>query len=424
MSIGINSTSYQPASTQLDFSALSGKSPQTDTLAGQNNQAVDAEALLFGSDKQQDVRFGTPENTAPNLQNSSQTGDSQSNLVKLFSALIMSLIQMLANTMKNQDTAQDPNEWQDPFQNENGLGGDTSLADDGGGSTPDATGDGGGDTTSATGEGGGGDTTSATGDGSGGNTTSAAGGGGGGTRSATDSDSGGTPSVTDNGTTPTNKGSAPTGTGPVQVPKASGDTVVVNQTIKVGAGETFDGQGKTFTASNALGDGGQGESQKPLFELAEGATLKNVNLGQNEADGIHVKAATDAKVTIDNLHAENVGEDLITVKGEGGAKVTNLDIKNSSAQGADDKIIQLNADTHLNVDGFKATDFGTMVRTNGGKQFNDMSIELNGIDASHGKFALVKSDSEDLKLATGDIAMTDVKHAYDKTKLSTQHTEL
>ncbi|KPB76991.1 HrpWPma [Pseudomonas syringae pv. maculicola] len=37
MSIGINSTSYQPASTQLDFSALSGKSPQTDTLAGQNN---------------------------------------------------------------------------------------------------------------------------------------------------------------------------------------------------------------------------------------------------------------------------------------------------------------------------------------------------------------------------------------------------
>ncbi|WP_122377768.1 pectate lyase, partial [Pseudomonas cannabina] len=273
------------------------------------------------------------------------------------------------------------------------------------------------------GGGGGGNTTSATGGSGGGNTTSAAGGKGG-THSATDGGNGGTPSVTDNGTTPTNKGSAPTGTGPVQVPKASGDTVVVNQTIKVGAGETFDGQGKTFTASNALGDGGQGESQKPLFELAEGATLKNVNLGQNEADGIHVKAATDAKVTIDNLHAENVGEDLITVKGEGGAKLTNLDIKNSSAQGADDKIIQLNADTHLNVDGFKATDFGTMVRTNGGKQFNDMSIELNGIDANHGKFALVKSDSEDLKLATGDIAMTDVKHAYDKTKASTQHTEL
>ncbi len=53
-----------------------------------------------------------------------------------------------------------------------------------------------------------------------------------------------------------------------------------------------------------------------------------------------------------------------------------------------------------------------------------MSVELNGVDATHGKFALVKSDSDDLKLATGDIAMTDVKHAYDKTKASTQHTEL
>ncbi|SDW08978.1 Pectate lyase [Pseudomonas syringae] len=428
MSIGINSTSYQPASAQLDFSALSGKSPQTDTLAGQNNQAVDAEALLFGSEKQQDVRFGTPENTAPNLQNSSQTGDSQSNLVKLFSALIMSLIQMLANTMKNQDTAQDPNEWEDPFQNENGLGGDTSLADDGGGSTPDATGDGGGDTTSAAGGGGGGgggggNTTSATGGNGGGNTTSATDGSGGGTpssKSGTGGDSDLTPQLANPNKTPGTGGASDT-TGSLE---QSGKINVVKDTIKVGAGEVFDGHGATYTADPSLGNSDQKEDQKPMFELAEGAVLKNVNLGENEVDGIHVVAKNSDAVTIDNVHAQNVGEDLITVKGEGGAKVTNLNITNSSANGADDKVVQLNADTHLKIDGFKATDFGTMVRTNGGKQFDDMSIELNGIDASHGKFALVKSDSEDLKLATGDIAMTDVKHAYDKTKASTQHTEL
>ncbi|WP_122222196.1 pectate lyase [Pseudomonas syringae group genomosp. 3] len=426
MSIGINSTSYQPASTQLDFSALSGKSPQTDTLAGQSNQAVDAEALLFGSDKQQDVRFGTPENTAPNLQNSSQTGDSQSNLVKLFSALIMSLIQMLANTMKNQDTAQDPNEWEDPFQNENGLGGDTSLADDGGGSTPDATGDGGGDTTSAAGGGGGGgggNTTSATGGNGGGNTTSATDGSGGGTpslKSGTGGDSDLTPQLANPNKTPGTGGASDT-TGSLE---QSGKVIVVKDTIKVGPGEVFDGHGATYTADPSMGKGDQDEHQKPMFELAEGATLKNVNLGQNEVDGIHVKAATEAKVTIDNLHAENVGEDLITVKGEGGAKVTNLDIKNSSAENADDKIIQLNANTHLNVDHFEANNFGTMLRTEGGKNFDDMDLKLNDVQTNHGKFALVKSDSEDLKLATGDIAMTDVKHAYDKTKASTQHTEL
>ncbi|AHG42327.1 type III helper protein HrpW1 [Pseudomonas syringae CC1557] len=399
MSIGIPPASYQPVSTSLDFSALKGTGAQQNALAGQNGSAnVDAESLLFSSDKQKDVTFGTSDSTVQNPQDSSKTGDSQSNVVKLLSALIMSLLQMLMNPMKKQDPSQEQNRGQDPYQGNNGLG--TAPSSGGGSATPPTTGQAPTDTPASTG-----------GD-------------------EAPSNKEGTPTGNgDNGTTPsgTAQPAGPhgsSGTGSVSTPKASGDPVVVNQTIKVGADEVFDGKGQTFTASSALGNGDQGENQKPLFELAEGATLKNVNLGQNEADGIHVKAATGAKVTIDNLHAENVGEDLITVKGEGGAKVTNLDIENSSAKGADDKIIQLNANTHLNVDGFKADEFGTMVRTNGGKQFDDMSIALNGVDANHGKFALVKSDSEDLKLATANIAMADVKHAYDKTRASTQHTEL
>ncbi|OUM06955.1 type III effector HrpK [Pseudomonas syringae] len=405
MSIGIPPSSYSPVSTSLDFSALGGKSPQQTTATGQNtDQAVNAEALLFGGDKQQDVNFGTPDNTVQSSQDSSKTGDSSSNVVKLLSALLMSLLQMLMNPMKKQTPDQQQNPGQDSSQNNNGLGTPPS-ADSGGGSTPATAGGGSGDTPAATG-GGSTDTPAST------------------TGNTGDISSPMTTPTGNDSTTASGTDSTPTGAGPVETPKTSGDTVVVNQTIKVGAGETYDGQGKTFTASNALGNGDQSENQKPLFELAEGATLKNVNLGQNEADGIHVNAKNAQEVHIDNLHAQNVGEDLITVKGEGGAKVTNLDITNSSAKGADDKIIQLNANTHLKVDGFKADDFGTMVRTNGGKQFDDMSIELNGVDANHGKFALVKSDSDDLKLATGDIAMTDVKHAYDKTRASTQHTEL
>lgn len=403
MSIGITPRPQQ-TTTPLDFSALSGKSPQPNTFGEQNTQqAIDPSALLFGSDTQKDVNFGTPDSTVQNPQDASKPNDSQSNIAKLISALIMSLLQMLTNSNKKQDANQEQPDSQAPFQNNGGLG--TPSADSGGGGTPDATGGGGG-----------GDTPSATGGG---------GSGSGGTPTATGGGEGGvTPQITPQLANPNRT----SGTGSVSDTAGSteqaGKINVVKDTIKVGAGEVFDGHGATFTADKSMGNGDQGENQKPMFELAEGATLKNVNLGENEVDGIHVKAKNAQEVTIDNVHAQNVGEDLITVKGEGGAAVTNLNIKNSSAKGADDKVVQLNANTHLKVDNFKADDFGTMVRTNGGKQFDDMSIELNGIEANHGKFALVKSDSDDLKLATGNIAMTDVKHAYDKTQASTQHTEL
>lgn len=428
MSIGINSsTSYQPASTQLDFSALSGKSPQTNTFSEESTaQAVDPSALLFDTASQKDVSFGKPDNTVQSPTDSSAATDPQSNVVKLLSALVTSLLQMLMNLNKKQDTGQDANEWQDPFQNNGGLG------------TPSTEGGGGGTEAASGGDDGGGGTTAATGGGDGGGTSPTTEGDGGGSYASTGADGSGTPS-TDNGSdsgdgvtpqvTPqlanpgrsSGNGTVSDTTGSLE---QSGEVNVVKDTIKVGPGQVYDGHGATFTADKSMGTGDQDEHQKPLFELAEGAVLKNVNLGENEADGIHVNARNSEQVTIDNVHAQNVGEDMITVKGEGGAKVTNLNITNSSANGADDKVIQLNADTHLKVDGFKATDFGTLVRTNGGKQFDDMSVELNGVDATHGKFALVKSDSDDLKLATGDIAMTDVKHAYDKTMASTQHTEL
>nr|CAH57075.1 harpin protein [Pseudomonas avellanae] len=415
MSIGIT-PSPQQTTTPLDFSALSGKSPQPNTFGEQNTQqAIDPSALLFGSDKQKDVNFGTPDSTVQNPQDASKTNDSQSNIAKLISALIMSLLQMLTNSNKKQDANQEQPDSQAPFQNNGGLG--TPSADSGGGGTPDATGGGGGDTPSATGGGGGGggDTPTATGGGGGGDTPTATGGG----------DGGVTPQITPQLANP---GRTPGTTGSVADTAGSNDQAgkinVVRDTIKVGAGEVFDGHGATYSADKSMGNGDQEENQKPMFELAEGATLKNVNLGENEVDGIHVNAKNAQEVTIDNVHAQNVGEDMITVKGEGGAAVTNLNIKNSSAKGADDKVVQLNANTHLKIDNFKADDFGTMVRTNGGKQFDDMSIELNGIEANHGKFALVKSDSDDLKLATGNIAMAEVKHAYDKTQASTQHTEL
>lgn len=196
------------------------------------------------------------------------------------------------------------------------------------------------------------------------------------------------------------------GAGPVAFPKASGDATVVNDTIKVGPGEVFDGGGKTFTAGSKLGDGGQAEGQKPVFELAPGATLKNVVFGDNAADGVHVRG--DAK--IDNVHWTNVGEDALTVKSNTG-KPANVEITNSSAQGASDKIFQLNADANLTIDNFKAKDFGTFVRTNGGQQGN-WNLNLSNIDAENGKFSFVKSDSEELNVKGSNINLTNVNNHY------------
>ncbi|MFJ2536411.1 MULTISPECIES: pectate lyase [unclassified Pseudomonas] len=212
------------------------------------------------------------------------------------------------------------------------------------------------------------------------------------------------------------------GAAPVSFPTASSNPTVVNSTIKVGPGEVFDGGGKTFTAGAALGDGGQGESQKPLFELAEGATLKNVVIGDNGADGVHVKSAGEQAVNVDNVHWTNVGEDALTVK-DGGAKVTNLNITNSSAQGAADKIFQLNADANVNVDNFKAKDFGTFMRTNGGQQGN-WNLNLSNVSAENGKFSFVKSDSEGLNLTTHNIDLNNVQNAYSKLPESTRHQEV
>ncbi|ATY91040.1 type III effector protein [Pectobacterium atrosepticum SCRI1043] len=196
------------------------------------------------------------------------------------------------------------------------------------------------------------------------------------------------------------------GAGPVSFPTASANPTVVNDTIKVGPGEVFDGGGKTFTASSKLGDGGQAEGQKPLFELAQGATLKNVVFGDNAADGVHVRG--DAK--IDNVHWTNVGEDALTVKSNSG-KPANVEITNSSAQGASDKIFQLNADANLTIDNFKAKDFGTFVRTNGGQQ-GDWNLNLSNIDAENGKFSFVKSDSEGLNVKGNNINLTNVNNHY------------
>lgn len=381
MSIGI-SQARQANPPSLDFSALNGQSGQPGSATNhQATDGIDPSALLFTSDKQRPVDFGDNNDKAVQPGTTDQaSGSSVPNLIQLLSALIVALLQKLGGTGDNQASAGDASSsGTSDTPNDGGLGSQTQAgnsspssapADQGVNTHPSSTSQTQGPSTQ--------------------------------------------PSKAEQPAQPETGTGTGTGTG----------VTVLDHTIKVGPGETFDGHNQTFTASDKLGTGDQREDQKPLFELAEGATLKNVVLGANEADGIHVVAANEKPVTVENLHATDVGEDLLTVKPEGGAAVTHVNILNSSAAKANDKIFQLNANADLKIDGFKADDFGTFVRTNGGQQFDDMSLELNNIQASHGKYSFVKSDSDQLNLATGNISLTDVEHAYDRIKATTQRTEI
>lgn len=95
------------------------------------------------------------------------------------------------------------------------------------------------------------------------------------------------------------------------------DAVIVTRTVNVAAGETFNGDGRTYVADpDALGDGSQREGQKALFELTDGSRIKNLTIGAPAADGIHVKLSDerDAQAVIERVTYTDVGEDAITAK--------------------------------------------------------------------------------------------------------------
>src|SRR5688572_26992029 len=96
-------------------------------------------------------------------------------------------------------------------------------------------------------------------------------------------------------------------------PKASGDQTV-SATI-VYSGGSYDMKNKRFTASSALGTGGGGENQQPIFKLSNGAKLSNVIIGKNGADGIHCYGAC----TLENVWWEDVGEDAATFRTASGS---------------------------------------------------------------------------------------------------------
>jgi pectate lyase C len=154
----------------------------------------------------------------------------------------------------------------------------------------------------------------------------------------------------------------------------TGAETVVHETIRVTSG-TFDGGCRRFTGGSELGSGDQAEGQDPVFRIENGATLKNVVIGQNGADGVHVYNGG----TIDNVRWLNVGEDALTVKTSG-----TVNIRNVTGVDADDKFFQINAASTVNVSNCIIQNAGKALRQNGGTTFRiDVTFDrcdLNTMD--------------------------------------------
>lgn len=160
----------------------------------------------------------------------------------------------------------------------------------------------------------------------------------------------------------------------------------VTATIVVKAGTTYDGRGERITAVG-LGDGGQGEGQKPIFKLEKGAKLSNVIITAPGADGVHCYGDN----YIYNVVWEDVGEDALTVKGSGWVTVDR-----GAAYNAADKIFQINQPSTFTVKNFYADTFGKVIRQLGGSTFT-CTMWLDNNTFKNGKECIARTDSKTTK---------------------------
>jgi predicted nucleic acid-binding Zn ribbon protein len=130
--------------------------------------------------------------------------------------------------------------------------------------------------------------------------------------------------------------------------------VGVNGTIQVPA-SGLDGGMRRYCC---IGDGGQEESQDPMFQLAPGATLSNVIIGGPAGDGVHCSGAC----TLRNVWWEDVGEDAATFRGSGNPSFL---VDGGGARSASDKVFQHNGAGTLTIQNFQVSNFGTFYRSCG-----------------------------------------------------------
>ncbi|WP_129642378.1 pectate lyase [Peristeroidobacter agariperforans] len=169
-----------------------------------------------------------------------------------------------------------------------------------------------------------------------------------------------------------NECSVPTGTTPTDPPPSTDpptpdlgyypgcamptytETVQLTATHVVPAGTVFDGGNKRYNLSG----GSQSEGQPAVFDVQEGATLRNVIIGPLAADGIHCLG----NCTLERVWWEDIGEDAATALGPAG---TVMNITCGAAYKGSDKTFQFNGRGEMRISNFFVANSGKLVRSCG-----------------------------------------------------------
>ncbi|KAI1409297.1 polysaccharide lyase family 3 protein [Hypoxylon sp. FL1857] len=172
------------------------------------------------------------------------------------------------------------------------------------------------------------------------------------------------------------------------------------QTIK--AGQSFDGGMKTYGRGVKCTGQAEGGDSDAVFELEDGATLKNAIIGADQIEGVHCKGAC----TIENVWWAAVCEDALSIKGDGNASV-----KGGGATGAEDKVIQHNGLGTVTIDGFTVVDFGKLYRSCGNcKTMGQRNVVVNNVKAYNGKTLVgINSNKGDIATISETNCATSVK---------------
>ncbi|KAF9466500.1 pectate lyase C [Collybia nuda] len=157
-------------------------------------------------------------------------------------------------------------------------------------------------------------------------------------------------------------------------------TSSLSKPITVAAGATFTPPTAYIRydrGSGACNDQAEGGDADAVFLLEEGATLKNVIIGANQAEGVHCLGSC----TLDHVYFEDVCEDAVTIKQKSGISRINY----GGAKHASDKVIQHNGGGKVIINSFYVEDFGKLYRSCGncGTQYK-REVEINDVWAVKG----------------------------------------
>ncbi|KAL0579475.1 hypothetical protein V5O48_002517 [Marasmius crinis-equi] len=173
--------------------------------------------------------------------------------------------------------------------------------------------------------------------------------------------------------------------------------------------DTFDGGNVRFDRGEGACQGqNEGGDSDAVFILQSGATLQNVVIGANQAEGVHCLGPCN----LNNVWFEDVCEDAITIKQSSGTS----NIIGGGAKSADDKVVQHNGAGTVKIDSFCVQKFGKLYRSCGncGSQYQ-RSVIISQIDASSGSsLAGVNANYGDVaELDIDSISMSDVDSVCD-----------